>query len=594
MRARRVGILVFFVLFIAGGFAWRVSQQPKPQTISLPDGSQLTLLKVTHGTNHVCRYGNRWQDLLYPILPQKLRTKFPPRVMTFPSGSGDTVMVWLRHDGGATSTSWPPPFYLAAADEKGLESGLQHSASLTRTLNTINPATTPPVGAAPVRVSLVGGSSSQISGWEQREYPRRAARFEIRVYQEEAGGKVRPMGAFAVRNPRPGQVPNWTAETLPATRRTNELEITLTSLQTGLTGNETGQGPAGEGARSFSRATFQLKENGARTEKWSVCGISASNAAGEVRPGGSYGSHWLRGEHKLDFPSALWPEEPAWKLLVDFARTEDFPSDDLWIIKDVKIPLRGELMEARAVTNLHHAELEFLGVSGAKAKLPDGYAGIRPNGNIHLRTPHPMDGLRIVLVEARDDQGRKLEAKGSTARASMGGRGNTPREMQHGFAVEIPRDAKSLDITFAVTRVRRIEFLAKPVMFESKSEFRIPKSEANPNANSERDSDLRKTKIWSAVTCHRFFRFGDLSPKPGHVQRPREKTSVVGCLAHHQTRRLVAFDGDKSPAESEDKSAHFTRRAAVPAAAATRSEGPRVFPEPRCSCALRLRQPRSV
>jgi hypothetical protein len=51
-------------------------------------------------------------------------------------------------------------------------------------------------------------------------------------------------------------------------------------------------------------------------------------------------------------------------------------------------------------------------------------------------------------------------------------------------------------------------------------------------------------KIWSAVTCHRFCRFGDLSPKQGRVQRP----GSVG--------RLLAFDGDKSPAESADKSAH--------------------------------------
>ena len=53
------------------------------------------------------------------------------------------------------------------------------------------------------------------------------------------------------------------------------------------------------------------------------------------------------------------------------------------------------------------------------------------------------------------------------------------------------------------------------------------------------------TEIWSAVTCHRFCRFGDLSPKQGRVQRPEQEMG-------HPT----AFDGDKSPAESADKSAH--------------------------------------
>src|SRR5437867_1127564 len=59
-------------------------------------------------------------------------------------------------------------------------------------------------------------------------------------------------------------------------------------------------------------------------------------------------------------------------------------------------------------------------------------------------------------------------------------------------------------------------------------------------------------RIWSAVTCHRFCRFGDLSPKQGRVQRP-------GRFGHRP-----AFDGDKSPAESADKSAHSRVVAARP------------------------------
>jgi hypothetical protein len=59
-------------------------------------------------------------------------------------------------------------------------------------------------------------------------------------------------------------------------------------------------------------------------------------------------------------------------------------------------------------------------------------------------------------------------------------------------------------------------------------------------------------RIWSAVTCHRLCRFGDLSPKQGRVQRPVR----VG--------RLPAFDGDKSPAESADRSAHSKVVAASP------------------------------
>ncbi|SRR6266545_7383395 len=59
-------------------------------------------------------------------------------------------------------------------------------------------------------------------------------------------------------------------------------------------------------------------------------------------------------------------------------------------------------------------------------------------------------------------------------------------------------------------------------------------------------------RISSAVTCQRFCRFGDLSPKQGRVQRPGK------------VERIPAFDGDKSPAESADKSAHSKVVAASP------------------------------
>jgi hypothetical protein len=466
MRGRRISILFVGVLLVLGGITWVIWQRPRPQTLSLPDGSLLTLIKITYGTNHVCRYGNRWQDLLHPILPQKLRVKFPPRQMTYTSGGGDTVMVWLRHEGGtATTGRWPPPFFLAVADENGLESRLLQNANVTRSLNVANPAAATPTGAGPVRVQLAG-SATQMSGWELKFFPRRVEQFGLRVYRHEASDKVVRVGEFHVSFPRSGNFPIWAAEPLPSTRRTNGLEISLTKLETGLTGKETGHGPAGEGAKSFSRATFTLKEKDSPTEEWSVCGISASSAADEVRPRGSYGSLWQGGEHKVNFDGGLWLEE-TWKVDVDFARTGNFPPDELWSVHEVGVPKAGELMEARVVTNLHHAELEFLGVSGPRTKLPEDYAGIRPNANIHVRTPHPMEGLRLVMVEVRDDQGRKLANKGSSARSSTGGRGNTPKEMLHGFAVEIPEDSKSLDITFAVTRVRSVEFLAKPSLTES-------------------------------------------------------------------------------------------------------------------------------
>jgi hypothetical protein len=52
-------------------------------------------------------------------------------------------------------------------------------------------------------------------------------------------------------------------------------------------------------------------------------------------------------------------------------------------------------------------------------------------------------------------------------------------------------------------------------------------------------------KLWSAVTCHRFHRLAGSTAKQSRVQR------LVGQIGHS-----LAFDGDKSPAESAAESAH--------------------------------------
>ena len=63
---------------------------------------------------------------------------------------------------------------------------------------------------------------------------------------------------------------------------------------------------------------------------------------------------------------------------------------------------------------------------------------------------------------------------------------------------------------------------------------------------------------WSAATCRRLFRLTDLSVRPRRVQRrndtPTAQASQVhrsGCFPGHQI-----VDGDKSPADSGDKSPH--------------------------------------
>ena len=458
-------LLIGTVLLIGLALTWRLGQQRETRTLRLPDGSQLTLLKVTYGTNHVCVYGSWWQNLRDSLLVRFKGATIPSRSASFTSTDTNSVMLWLRQDQTLPWQAWPPIYYLAVADENDLESKLKQSANVSINLRAANAARSPPPGVTPGTGS---GLPSLITGWELPQHPRRAKEFKIRLYRGESNGNVVRVGELTVRNPSSGKFPTWPAETLPAKRQMNNLEITLTKLETGLTGKEVGRAPAGEGAKSFSRATFTVKENGAPTEKWSVCGIRLSNAAGEVRPAGTYVSRWERAEHIVNFEGGLWLEESAWKLEMAFARTGAFPPEERWLIKGVPVPRPGELIEMRVVTNRFNVELEFLGVSGPNAKMSEGYTAMQPYANIHVRSPHPLDDLRIVLVEVRDDRGASANLQGSSSTTSTGGRGITPKEMLYGFGLDIPEDAKMLDVTLAATRIVSVEFLAKPSLTQAR------------------------------------------------------------------------------------------------------------------------------
>ncbi len=454
MNVRRVAILVLIILLVAAGMAWRIVQRPKSQTISLPDGSQLTLLKVTHGTNHVCVYGSWWQNFRDAV-HGRFKGLSSLRRATFTSTDTNSVMVWLRHDPPPDLQALSPPYLLATADGNDLESKLTHSPN--------------------VRVNLraASGRPGLITSWELPEHPRRAKEFKIRIYRH-AAEKLPRLGEFTVRNPISSTFPTWPAELLPATRQKNDLGITLTKLETGLTGEEVGRPQTGEGAKSFSRATFTVKEDGVPAGIWGVTRLSARNAAGEVRRIKTFDSVWQHGERIVTFEGALWSEESAWILEVAFVRHAAFPPEEHWVIKGVPVPSPGELVEMHVVTNLFNVELEFVGVGGTKSKKFGAHTSLRPFANIQVRTPYPMDDLRVALVEVKDEHGTSaiLDGFSSTSTVSTGGRGNTPKEMLYEFGFDLSADVKSLDITLAVTRVQHVEFFAKPVLFDSNNQSR--------------------------------------------------------------------------------------------------------------------------
>jgi hypothetical protein len=311
-----------------------------------------------------------------------------------------------------------------------------------------------------------GVARAEVDGWELTEYPRQAPEFNLRIYVTRGEYGLSRVTQLKVNNQPRRLSLSATPAVLPSACSTNGLEVTLLKLETGLTTKDSGMGPAPKDAKAFSRVTFSMKENGAVTEGWDVHRIQLSSASGEGRPGGSQSSRWWRGQHTVDLPGALWPVEPAWKLDVALSRSTNFPPEEIWTIGAVPVPEPGKLTERQDTTNIYNIQVGFTGISGADAKLPDGFTGMSPYPNVHFRTPYPGDEVRIRLLRVTDEQGRAAKLHGNSASSYLGGRTTMPKEMIYGFSFEIPEGAKLLDVTFAVTKVVTVEFVAKPVMLK--------------------------------------------------------------------------------------------------------------------------------
>jgi hypothetical protein len=130
-RRRQFIAAALFVVALATGL-WLAARGSPAQTWLLPDGSTLRLVKVTWGTNHICRYGNRLIDYLHPFVPGKYRSRFRFQVAALGTGAPRDMVVWLQQQ---NSTNRPTqlgqlgfgafytPLFLNVVHEHGVASG---------------------------------------------------------------------------------------------------------------------------------------------------------------------------------------------------------------------------------------------------------------------------------------------------------------------------------------------------------------------------------------------------------------------------------------------------------------------------------------
>ncbi len=143
--------------------------------------------------------------------------------------------------------------------------------------------------------------------FEVHAFPRRGRELRLELMEDDE-----KLGQFRIPNPCPGPHPTWKAALVPITITNAPLEITLERFTS-------------DGIRLRTQCAFTVREHGRETTAWLPMRFEISDATG---------NHWypavsspLKDEKarlvKGRLLGALWAEEDAWKLRVEFRRADD-------------------------------------------------------------------------------------------------------------------------------------------------------------------------------------------------------------------------------------------------------------------------------
>lgn len=437
-------VLLVFAAVLAA--IWLLPAKPRAGPWRLADGSELSLAGVTYGKKHVMHYGNGIADYLYPILSPALRKKFGCKESSINTTDTNAMVIWFWDKGPAWTkgivTHPPPPYILVTVDEQGMEFAMPFYPNSTVTWRGTN----------------------VLQGLVLNAFPRRSEEIGIRIFRSDE--PWRTVAEFKIPNRGQRHFPVWTPEPLPATVKTNGLEVTLASFETGLKVPLGSADGLKSGTNYVSQAGFILMENQKRADDyWLVESASATSATGETRDSYAWGRFQgqARLSCRLDFSGTFWAEEPAWKLRVRVSRITNFPPEELWTVKGLEIPARGEIIGSREVTTIYGSEIELMAVSGPRVSF-EAVSYVADFPALHVRSPLPAADTHLDVVEIKDDVGRNVPFRIGEAVAGTGHRGATIRELHQSFLLSIPEGAKTLDVTMAYTKSVFVEFMARPTV----------------------------------------------------------------------------------------------------------------------------------
>ncbi|HUB87817.1 MAG TPA: hypothetical protein VMB22_07990 [Verrucomicrobiae bacterium] len=404
----------------------------RPQVMVFENGATLKMLGADYGKHHTAPPGNG---------------------RTFTTAN-DELVVWIRKD-HKPGESLNTQFYVY--DEAGT-------------------ACAPFVG----RGGTVGGwqGSVEVQGIRFDAFPRRQDKFYVALqYSSNTGDSGLQTEKFVISNPARGQAyPQWTAEPLPDTKEDGDLSVTLTKLVAGMAMPfNRDQDDPDSVVNKGVQAVFHVERNGAAATNWQAVSVQTSDATGNsvTSDGGSQfnplvtrniglQNNWQDGEDTLSYQYGLWPDEPAWKVRVEFSQQSGFTEDETFTASGIPFKpgrqqdLWGPGGRGAMPTGTPAAETDLNGYH-IKIFPAEQFQNLNnPQGGLFIQTSPPLtDGMRLTLVKITDNQTNDIDFQNFVP--PLGNNTGT-------FTYELNDIAGStnLTLTLALHQSHFVEFTVKP------------------------------------------------------------------------------------------------------------------------------------
>jgi hypothetical protein len=401
-------VLAVAVAAIVLGLVVLLTSTREKRVSRLPNGTDLFLVGVTHGPS----------PLHFPGGDER----YDPRRSDGTSAYTNNAVVWTGQIG---------PSNLASISMNAMMSplaGLQYKLDDFRATLADEKGeewdTDPRTWPRPFK----GNGISMVTPWNFPSFPRRGRTLRFRIYAHNDRDRWDTLADFTLPNPLPGPYPVWEPSKLPSVQHADNLQVSLVELATG-----TEAIPYYFGIRPFTRATFDVKENGQSTVAWVPDQLTAIDATGNQ-------SHYFMATYRATNGSvyfemqgtSLSPSE-VWRLRARFPG----PGRPFWT--SLELPVQaGALLPTNLATNVQSFPIT---VTCEQAPFPNTIVLKVANLPVSAKLGH-----KIV-----DDQGRPSASK-------SGGFTDSGFDAQWG----IPPGAKSLKVTLTLSETRLFEFLAQP------------------------------------------------------------------------------------------------------------------------------------